>query len=99
MENQIYVVTAGCVGNLPHVENADTHYAASGIFTPCDIACARDGIAGEALPGIVTVLTQDPDTELLRRARRGGTVRNWIDRRTDLYRVRVRTSNGEEHDI
>lgn len=99
VENQIFVVTAGCVGNLPHVENADTHYAASGIFTPCDIAFARDGIAGEALPGIETVITQDLDTELLRRARRGGTVRNWIDRRTDLYRVRVRTPDGEEYEI
>jgi len=99
VENQIFVVTAGCVGNLPHVENADTHYAASGIFTFCDIAFARDGIAGEALPGIETVITQDLDTELLRRARRGGTVRNWFDRRTDLYRVLVRTPDGEEYEI
>ena len=45
IENQVYVVNAGCVGNLPLVENADTHYAQSGIFTPSDIAFARDGVA------------------------------------------------------
>lgn len=88
VENQIFVVTAGCVGNLPMVENADTHYAASGIFTPCDLSFARDGIAAEALPGLETVVLQDLDTELLRNARRAGTVRNWADRRTDLYSIK-----------
>lgn len=87
IENQIYVVTSGCVGNLPGVENADIHYAQSGIFTPSDIAFSRDGIAAEAHPNIETVLIHDLDLQLLRRARRSGTVRNWADRRTDLYRV------------
>ncbi len=94
VENQIFVVISGCVGNLPQVENADTHYAASAIFTPLDVPFARDGIAGETEPGLETLVTQDLDTELLRRARRVGTVRNWADRRTDLYRVRF--SDGEE---
>jgi len=94
IENQLYVVTSGCVGNLPDVENADTHYAASAIFTPADVTFARDGVAAEADPGLETLITQDLDTELLRRARRAGTVRAWHDRRTDLYRVRF--STGEE---
>ncbi len=96
IENQIYVVTAGCVGNLPWVENADTHYAACGIYTPSDVAFARDGIAAEVSPNIETVITQDLDTELLRRARRSGTVRNWADRRTDLYRVVCRDGETPE---
>lgn len=87
IENQVYVVNAGCVGNLPFVENADTHYAQSGIFTPSDIAFARDGVAIDAEPNVETVLFQDVDLELLRRARRNGTARNWHDRRKDLYRV------------
>ncbi len=99
IENQVYVVTSGCVGTLPHVENADTHYAASGVFTPCDTPFARDGVAGEALPGIETVVTQDLDTELLRRARRGGTVKNWVDRRTDLYRVRFTGPDGQVTEV
>lgn len=87
IENQVYVINAGCVGNLPLVENADTHYAQSGIFTPSDIPFARDGIAVEAEPNVETVLFQDVDLEQLRRARHSGTVQNWNDRRTDLYRV------------
>jgi predicted amidohydrolase/GNAT superfamily N-acetyltransferase len=87
IENQVYVINAGCVGNLPLVENADTHYAQSGIFTPSDIPFARDGVAVEADPNVETVLFQDVDLELLRRARHYGTVQNWNDRRTDLYRV------------
>ncbi len=94
IENQVYVVTAGCVGNLPQVENADTHYAASAMFTPVDVSFAREGIAVEALPGIETVITQDLDTELLRRARRFGTVQTWGDRRRDLYELRYRGSDG-----
>jgi predicted amidohydrolase/ribosomal protein S18 acetylase RimI-like enzyme len=97
IENQIYVVTAGCVGNLPSVENADIHVARSAIFTPCDIPFARDGIAAESDSNIETVLTHDLDTELLRRARRGGTVMNWNDRRTDLYKVRWTEEEGGEY--
>lgn len=89
------MVTSGCVGNLPQVENADTHYAASGIFTPVDVSFAREGIAVEALPGIETVITQDLDTELLRRARRQGTVQTWGDRRRDLYELTYVDPAGE----
>lgn len=95
IENQVYVVNAGCVGNLPLVDNADTHYAQSGIFTPSDIPFARDGVAVEAEPNVETVLFQDVDLQLLRRARRAGTVRNWHDRRTDLYRVVYRVGEQE----
>ena len=98
IENHIYVVTAGCVGNLPFVENADTHYAQSGIFTPSDVQFARDGVAIEASPNLETVLVHDVDLEELRRHRRAGTVQNWNDRRTDLYRV-VWTEEEEEHSV
>lgn len=87
IENQMYVVTSGCTGNLPFVENADLHYAQSGVYTPADIPFARDGIAAEAQPNLETVVIHDLDLEALRRARRTGTVRNWNDRRPDLYRV------------
>lgn len=95
IENQVYVVQAGCVGNLPLVDNADTHYAQSGIFTPSDIPFARDGVAVEAEPNVETVLFQDVDLQLLRRARKAGTVRNWHDRRTDLYHVVYRSADQE----
>ncbi len=88
IENHLYVVTAGCVGTLPMVENADVHYAQSGVYTPCDVPFARDGIAAQASENIETIVVQDVDLELLRIHRRRGTTRNWRDRRTDLYRVR-----------
>lgn len=87
IENHLYVVTAGAVGNLPFVENADIHYAQSGVYTPSDVSFARDGVAAEASPNIEHMLVQDIDTEALRRHRRVGTVQNWNDRRRDLYGV------------
>ncbi|TNE91279.1 MAG: GNAT family N-acetyltransferase [Deltaproteobacteria bacterium] len=95
IENHMFVVTAGCVGNLPSVENADTHYAASAVLTPSDYAFARDGIAAEAEPNVETVVVQDLDLETLRRHRRRGTVQNYNDRRTDLYRVAWRSKDGQ----
>jgi predicted amidohydrolase len=87
IENDFYVAISGATGNLPFVENADVHYAQSGIFTPLDFSFARDGIAGECTPNIETLVIHDVDLELLRRQRHAGTVRPWHDRRTDLYGV------------
>jgi predicted amidohydrolase/GNAT superfamily N-acetyltransferase len=87
IENQVYTAISGCVGNLPFVDNADIHYARSGIFTPCDFAFAREGIAAECSENIETLVIHDVDLELLRRHRLTGTVKNWQDRRTDLYRI------------
>jgi predicted amidohydrolase/ribosomal protein S18 acetylase RimI-like enzyme len=87
IENHLYAVTAGCVGNLPFVENADVHYAQSAVYTPSDIPFARDGIGAEVSPDVETVLVHDVDLEVLRRHRATGTTQNWNDRRTDLYGV------------
>ncbi len=87
IENQVFVVTSGSVGNIPFIENMDINYAQSGIFTPSDFPFSRDGIAGECQPNIETVVVADVDLDLLRRTKQNGTVRNWLDRRTDLYRI------------
>lgn len=94
IENHVYTAIAGCTGNLPFVDNADIHYAQSAILTPSDVMFARDGISGESNPNIETVIIQDVDLELLRRHRATGSVQNWRDRRTDLYKVRYR--DGEQ---
>jgi len=96
VENHLYVVLAGCTGNLPFVENADLHYAQSGIFTPADIPFSRDAIAAECTPNIETIVMQDLDIELLRRHRYRGTTLNWKDRRRDLYRILYREDGKEE---
>lgn len=87
IENQIYVATAGVVGNLRGVREMDVHHAVSGIFTPSDFGFARDGIAAECPENREAMAVQDVDLALIEQARRSGTVRNWQDRRTDLYRV------------
>ena len=87
IENQVFVVTSGSVGNIPFIENMDINYAQSGIFTPSDFSFSRDGIAGECQPNIETIVVADVDLELLRRTKQNGTVRNWLDRRTDLYKI------------
>ena len=88
VENHVYVAVAGCVGNLPFVNNADIHYAQSGIFTPADFSFSRDAVAAECHPNIETFVIQDVDIELLRRHRYRGTTNNWNDRRRDLYEIR-----------
>ncbi len=90
IENEVYVAIAGATGNLPFVDNADIHYAQSGIYTPADVSFARDAIASEATPNVETLIVHDVDIELLRRHRATGTVRNWGDRRTELYSIRYR---------
>jgi predicted amidohydrolase len=87
IENHQFVAIAGCVGNLPFVENVDIHYAQSGIFTPADAEFARDAVAAECNPNVETVIIHDLDFEVLRRHRESGSVQNWNDRRRDLYRV------------
>ena len=87
IENHVYVVTAGAVGNLPHVEGADIHYAQSAILTPSDIPFARDAVAAEATPNVETMVVHDLDLVLLRRTQANGTVNIWPDRRTDLYEI------------
>ena len=87
IENHVYVAISGCAGNLPFVENADIHYAQSGIYTPADVEFARDAVAAECNPNAETVIIHDLDLEQLRRHRESGTVQNWNDRRLDLYKV------------
>ncbi len=87
IENHLYVAISGCTGNLPFVENADIHYAQSGIFTPADIEFARDAVAAECTPNVETLIIHDLDLEQLQRHRESGSVQNWNDRRRDLYQI------------
>ncbi len=98
VENHLYVAVSGCTGNLPFVENADIHYAQSGIFTPADAEFSRDAVAAECTPNIETVVIHDVDLELLRHHRESGSVQNWNDRRRDLYKV-VYKENGESREV
>jgi predicted amidohydrolase len=87
IENNVYLVMSGACGNLPFVAGADIHYSQSCILTPSDIGFARDGLAAEATPNVETMLVHDLDLDVLRRGKREGSVRTWLDRRKDLYRL------------
>ncbi len=85
VENQLYVATAGTVGNLPDTENMDIQYAQSAVFSPSDFAFARDGILVEAGANTETIITTDLDFEALRESINAGSVRQRADRRPDLF--------------
>ncbi len=95
IENPVYIVLSGCVGNLPEVEHADIHYAQSAILTPSDFYFSRDGIAAECEPNIETVIFAELDLVLLQRQRRKGTVQHWDDRRKDLYGIHYGSPEGD----
>jgi len=90
VENQLYVVMSGNVGNLPNVTNMEIQYAQSCILTPCDFPFARDGIAADTTPNAEMLAFADLRLETLRVARNSGTVQNIKNRRHDLYSVRWR---------
>lgn len=87
IENQVYTVIAGTVGNLPDVANLDVQYAQSGIFSPIDFPFPWEGVVAESSPNIETIIVGDIDLQLIRRTRRSGTVTQMEDRRRDLYQT------------
>ena len=90
IENECYVVIAGSVGNLPRVHNMDIQYAQSAVFTPCDFPFPNDGRRAEATPNTEMILVADVDLNSLSQLHTYGSVRNLLDRRTDLYEVKVK---------
>jgi predicted amidohydrolase/GNAT superfamily N-acetyltransferase len=97
IENQIFVATAGIIGNLPSVPAMDIHYGQAAVFTPSDFEFARDGIQAIADSNVETLLVTDVDTEDLYRSRASGSVTPRLDRRTDLFELKVKLKNLETH--
>lgn len=85
IENQVFVATAGTVGNLPKVQYMYTNYACSAILTPSDFPFARDGIAAEGNANQEMLVVADVDLDLLAESRREGSVRPFADRRPAVY--------------
>lgn len=87
IENQIYVVTAGNTGFLPNVVNMDFCYSQNTIMTPCDHLFPPGGIKKQAQANLEQMIFADLDLDLIDEVRANGTVKNFNDRRSDLYRV------------
>jgi predicted amidohydrolase/GNAT superfamily N-acetyltransferase len=90
VENIIYVVLAGCVGNLPQVRSFLVNYGRSAVCTPCDVAFPKDGLLAEADPNTETVVIAELDLNDLAVQRHLGSVKPLQDRRNDLYEVKSR---------
>ncbi len=103
IENECYVAITGSVGNLPNVENVDIQYSQSAVFSPSDFAFPHDAVVSEATPNTEMTLIVDMDLEKLRELRYEGSVRNYRDRRLDLYQVHwlgeEPHSAEDEHDM
>ncbi len=91
VENMIYTVLSGNVGNLPQVDNFLINYGQAAILTPSDFAFPTDGIAGTGDFNSETVVICDLDLAALDQAREMGSVRPLRDRRTDMYSLLPRT--------
>lgn len=85
IENECYVAIAGCVGNLPGVNNMDIQFGQAAVFTPSDFAFPSNAIKGEATANTETTLIVDVDLNLLKELHHYGAVRTMTDRRLDLY--------------
>lgn len=90
VENFIYTVIAGNVGNLPTARNYLINYGRAAVFTPSDFAFPPHATAGESDANVETVLITDLDLTSLAQQRDVATVRHLYDRRLDLYDVRAK---------
>ena len=91
IENECYVAIAGCVGNLPKVNNMDIQYAQSAVFTPSDFAFPSNGIKAETTPNTEMTLIVDVDLDLLKELHEHGSVKILKDRRKDLYEIKKKS--------
>lgn len=87
IENECYVAIAGCVGNLPGVNNMDIQFGQAAVFTPSDFAFPTNGVKGEATPNSEMTLIVDVDLNLLKDLHYNGAVQTMTDRRKDLYEI------------
>ena len=88
IENECYVAIAGSTGNLPKVDNVDIQYGQSAVFSPSDFAFPHDAIMAETTPNTEMTLIVDVDLKKLTTLQNEGSVRNYLDRRRDLYRIK-----------
>jgi len=87
VENVVYTVLSGNVGNLPQVDNFLINYGQAAILTPSDFPFPREAVAAAADSNSETVVISDLDLVALEETREMGSVRPLRDRRRDLYEV------------
>jgi len=87
IENECYVAIAGSIGNLPKVDSMDIQYGHTAVFSPSDFSFPHDAIMAETTPNTEMTLIVDVDLDKLQTLQNEGSVRNYLDRRRDLYKL------------
>ena len=87
VENFIYVVMTGNVGNMPTKTGSFMNYSQAAILTPSDFSFPEKGIEGEADPNVEAVVISELALSSLSQQRHVATVRPLHDRRLDLYEL------------
>lgn len=90
VENMIYVVITGNVGNLPQVKSFLINYGQAAAFTPSDFSFPLNAIQAEAEPNTEMVVITDLDVGSLPLQREIGSVTHLRDRRADHYEIKAR---------
>ncbi len=85
IENQTYVALSMTTGSLPNVPLMRANHGQAAILTPCDYPFPPGGVLAEGVVNDDQIVVADLDMAALARARDGGSVRTWQDRRPDLY--------------
>jgi predicted amidohydrolase/GNAT superfamily N-acetyltransferase len=87
VENFVYVVLAGNVGNMRTPMGSFLNYSQAAILTPSDFPFPEKGIQGEADPNVESVVVSELALSALAQQRHIATVRPLHDRRPDLYQL------------
>ncbi len=90
IENECYVAIAGCVGNLPGVNNMDIQFGQAAVLTPSDFAFPSNGVKDEATPNTEMTLIVDVDLNHLKELHHKGSVQIMKDRRNDIYETKFK---------
>jgi predicted amidohydrolase len=90
VENFVYVVITGSVGNMRTDSGSFMNYSQAAILTPSDFSFPEKGIEGEADANIEGVVVSELALSALAQQRHVATVRPLHDLRLDLYDLRAK---------
>ena len=85
VENFVYVVMTGTVGNMRTSSGSFLHYSQAAILTPSDFSFPEKGIEGVADPNVEAVVVSELALSSLSQQRHVATVQPLHDMRPDLY--------------
>lgn len=88
VENFVYVVMTGNVGNMKTRVGAFSNYSQAAVLTPSDFSFPEKGIEGEADPNVEAVVVSELALSSLAQQRHVASVRPLHDRRPDLYELK-----------